>query len=306
MSATTVRAQLLAAFHRSIGIESANLELKWMREALDHPGTTASGVTLEDMLSRRVCGEPLQYVLGTQPFGPLTLLTRPPVLIPRPETEDWAIRLASLRAPTRRKPLSVLDLCTGSGCIPLLICHLWPPGSVHACGIDISEDAIKLARDNATQCDISVPEDGPVPPTDYRLWQRNTFTSLLDDIRDPAFVLSTRLHPPFDIITSNPPYISKKDYDALPSSVRDFEDSRALLGDPDVHSQEQRGLSFYHSIAGLLSDPRTLRTDGLVALEVGEGQAGEVARILEVKARMRSIDVWKDPWGKERVVVATR
>lgn len=243
--------------------------------------------------------------MGTQPFGPLTLLTRAPVLIPRPETEDWTIRLASLRQPTRQKPLSVLDLCTGSGCIPLLLCHLWPPGSTHACGIDISETAVQLARDNAAHCDVALPRDGPIHPAEYGQWNTNTFTPILADIRQKEFMSSAHLHPPFDVITSNPPYISRQEYDALPTSVRDFEDRRALLGDPDPQSSDQGGLSFYHSIADILDRPGVFSPGAIVALEVGEGQAGAVADILQSKARIQHLEIWKDPWDKERVVVGT-
>lgn len=243
---------------------------------------------------------------GTQPFGPLNLLTRAPVLIPRPETEHWTLRLSELLSPSRERPLSMLDLCTGSGCIPLLLCSLWPPGSVHAYGVDISEDAITLAKDNAALCDISVPEDSPVPPAEEKKWNRNTFTPLLANIRDPAFVISARLHPPFDVITSNPPYIPKREYDSLPASVKEYEDPRALLDDPESTPHDGRGLSFYWSIAELLgsANMKLLSDDGIVALEVGEGQASDVASIMEQKTGMRNIDIWKDPWDKERVVVA--
>ncbi|OSX66470.1 hypothetical protein POSPLADRAFT_1043898 [Postia placenta MAD-698-R-SB12] len=290
-------ASLVRTLQRVLGQDSAALELKWMKQALDAPAPAPT--TLEEMLARRVAGEPLQYILGTQPFGPLNLLVRPPVLIPRPETEDWALRLAERLAPSRDRPLTVLDLCTGSGCIPLLLCHLAPPGALCATGVDVSENAIQLASDNAALCRIAVSENGA--PTEPR---RNTFTPVLANIRDPAFAISSRLRPPYDVVTSNPPYISKRDYDQLPASVKDYEDPRALLGDLNGSTKGQ-GLDFYHTISDLLSKKSQplLKEDGLVALEVGETQAKDVAELLDQKAHIRNVEIWQDPWGKDRVVV---
>lgn len=247
------------------------------------------------------------------------LAVRPPVLIPRPETEDWALRIADIASETFRslapsRPLSILDLCTGTGCIPLLLCHNLPPGSAQATGIDISEDAIKLARENATLCGIAVPA-GDLPRFNSRSipLKENTFKPVLADLMHPDFVTRARLVPPYDIITSNPPYIPKVEYDRLPASVKDYEDIRALVGDPAgvalstlPEADRDKGLTFYHRIAELVRDHDLLAAGGTLALEVGDGQAQDVAAILERKIAMRRIDVWKDPWEKERVVVARR
>ena len=158
---------------------------------------------------------------------------RPPVLIPRPETEDWTIRLAELLSPppSSTRPLKVLDLCTGSGCIPLLLCHLWPPGTAHATGVDISPSAIQLASDNAALCNIPLRTDsGPNAQRPIEQKQ-NTFAPVLADLASPTFAQDARLEPPYDLITSNPPYIPRDEYERLPASVKDFEDERALLGE---------------------------------------------------------------------------
>ncbi|OBZ67186.1 hypothetical protein A0H81_12786 [Grifola frondosa] len=177
----------------------------------------------------------------------------PPVLIPRPETEDWAIRLSELITPSPEKPISLLDLCTGTGCIPLLLCHVWSPGSVRATGVDILPSALKLARDNAVLNGVAVSEVGPLSQA-FDSWKQNTFATYQADILSKDFARLSALEPPYDVITSNPPYIPRKDYDALDPSVKDWEDSRALLGDPDplapeAVSEGHRGLSFYHTIA---------------------------------------------------------
>ncbi|RDX40445.1 S-adenosyl-L-methionine-dependent methyltransferase [Lentinus brumalis] len=301
---------LLSQLSRAIGRQSALSELRWMQQALSNPppGISPACRSLDEMVARRVRGEPLQYILGSQPFGPLDLAVRPPVLIPRPETEDWTLRLADSLTPSPATPFRTLDLCTGTGCIPLLLCHLWPLGSTHATAIDISPDAIQLATENATRCGISTQAHAHASTH-----PENTFTPILADLMHPDFAQQARLEPPYDLITSNPPYIPQAEYDALPASVKDHEDIRALLGDTpsplanDVPAQDRaKGLTFYHRIAALVGEHGLLRAGGTLALEVGQGQAHEVAAIVQAKAGVDKIDVWKDPWGKERVVVARR
>ena len=202
------------------------------------------------------------------------------------------MKLSQSISPTSRAPLSVLDICTGSGCIPLVLCHIWPKGSVKAYGIDISPQAIQLANDNALLCGI------PVDPG--RAKEENVFLPSIADIRDPASIEA--LEPPFDIVTANPPYISRRDYERLPPCVRDHEDSRALLGD-DEDAQDQMGLSFYHIIARIVSHWGFLKPDALVLLEVGDGQACAVRQIMRRGGGFREVEIWKDAWGKARTVV---
>ena len=254
-------------------------------------------------------------------------MTRPPVLIPRPETEDWAIRLAAHLKPTVRAPIRVLDLCTGSGCIPVLLCKTWPSGTARALGIDISSQAIQLAEDNAKRCGIPASSDSSAshtPATTTGQGAHNTFNALQADMRDPNFVSTLKssvLQPPFDVITSNPPYIPKHEYEQLPASVKDYEDIRALLGDPDLlprHrteippskplSDSGRGLTFYHKIAELVANEHEglLAANGVLAVEVGHGQAHDVAAIMKEEGNLHNISIWKDPWDVDRVVVASR
>ncbi|KAF9231454.1 S-adenosyl-L-methionine-dependent methyltransferase [Melanogaster broomeanus] len=280
---------LLTKLAFTLDRDSARLELKWMKQALSPSDPPTA---LLAMLDRRLRGEPLQYILGTTPFGPLQLLTRPPTLIPRPETEDWTLRLANTVSPSSSRPISVLDLCTGSGCIPLLLCHLWPPGSTRAVGVDISPDAIQLATDNAARCKITAHVTSNL---------RNSFIPVLGNLHDPDLIRS--LEPPFDVVTSNPPYIPKREYDELPHSVKDYEDPRALLGDPPG-SSDQDGLSFYRAIASFIARKGVLRNGAIVALEVGHGQAEAVQDILHHVAHLGNTEIWRDPWEKKRVVFA--
>ncbi|KAJ6594092.1 S-adenosyl-L-methionine-dependent methyltransferase [Mycena capillaripes] len=269
----------LALLSSRLGKRQAALEYQWMKRAM-------SPVPLEDMIARRVAGEPLQYILAEQPFGPLTIKLRPPVLIPRPETEHWTIRLAELLRPTRA--LSVLDLGTGTGCIPLLLCELLRAGTVRAHGIDISSDAVKLAGENAALCGFSASLAGT---------SRNTLRTIQASFLDPLFPQKhLKVDPPFDVITSNPPYIPWSEYIRLPPSVTDYEDPKALFGGPD-------GLDFYHAIAAMVARKGFLNPGAVVAVEVGDGQAESVQQIFQSIANLKS-EIWLDPWGKKRTVVA--
>ncbi|KAI0305434.1 S-adenosyl-L-methionine-dependent methyltransferase [Multifurca ochricompacta] len=295
--------QLVTKLASQIGTVSARLELKWLMQAI-HFAENSRGCRIQSllatMLSRRVRGEPIQYILGTQPFGHLNILTRPPVLIPRPETEYWTLRLAdSIITPSPQKPAHVLDLCTGSGCIPLLLCSTWTPGSTLAVGVDISLEALKLAQDNTLAHASVVSLAFPHSQT-----PKNVFVPLHADVRDTSGLLNAlSLWRPFDVITANPPYIPRVQYAKLDRSVRDFEDPAALLGDPPG-APDRNGLTFYSDIARLVSQGHILAASGWLVLEVGDGQARAVENIIRSVARMNNIEIWADQWGKDRVVVA--
>ncbi|KAG6903106.1 hypothetical protein C0995_006293 [Termitomyces sp. Mi166 len=290
--------KLLSALTAALGPRQAANELRWFQQH------TTSTSDLAEMVQRRVAGEPLQYILGpstlflfilvlnsilgSQPFGPLNLLARPPVLIPRPETEHWVIKLAERIPASPESPKRLLDLGTGSGCIPLLLCHLLPQGSLRACGVDISERALRLATDNAELCST---------PTEARAGHKNTFMATNGNILSPSFSADAKINPPYDIVTSNPPYIPWDEYLHLPRSVSAYEDPKALFGGPDV-------LSFYHAIASLVRKNGFLRPGAIIALEVGHKQAQDVEQIMRIEAHMHDVEIWSDPWGKHRTVVA--
>ncbi|ESK96567.1 protein-(glutamine-n5) release factor-specific [Moniliophthora roreri MCA 2997] len=250
-------------------------ELKWLANAANSPAQ------LRSFLRRNLRGEPLAYIIGTQPFGDLNLNVRPPVLIPRPETEEWTIKLSQLVSPnSSSRQLSVLDLGTGTGCIPLLLCHVWPKGAVRARGIDISPVAVDLANENAARCGFS--------PDNFKAIQANFLS--------PNFPENVPgLSPPFDIVTSNPPYIPWDEYLQLPKSVSRYEDPKALFGGPS-------GLEFYRAIAQLISRDGFLSPGATVALEIGYNQAAAVRELLHASGF--NTEVWFDAWRKERTIIA--
>lgn len=184
--------------------------------------------------------------------------------------------------------MSILDICTGTGCIPLLLAKASSRDSkVTALGVDISPSAIDLARLNARNSDFS------------------GVSFVHGDLFSASFVDEVLKHNdgrPFDVVTCNPPYIPQPEYDLLAPSVKNFEDQGALLGgDAD-------GLSFYRRLSEvIIEDGRTLLArGGILAVEHGDGQCKGVSSIFEIGlgTRLKRLETWKDQWGKERTVVA--
>ncbi len=214
---------------------------------------------LQRMVSDRARGGvPIQYVLGEWPFADLTLTVRPPVLIPRPETEQWTrwiidrYRIAaesdSVATTTTRSnpkpkssqpppPLCVVDLCTGSGAIALALAHHIPNSIV--LGVDISSDAIALANHNKARVLQQ-------PIKNVHFAQCDLFDSTaLTALTRSTFNANAGPH----LIVSNPPYITRAAYRALPVAVRRFEDSRALIG-ADSTTAPLPGMKHYEAVIG--------------------------------------------------------
>lgn len=183
-----------------------------------HIVTHAQELTLEKMLKQRTEEKkPLQYILGSVPFCELNILVRPPILIPRPETEEWVSWLINLFDPVvKQEPLKILDLCTGTGCIAFALAHALPETSV--IGIDINPEAIDLANDNKAHNAIK------------------NVTFLCSDLYASLNALQ-----PFHLIVSNPPYITEKEYTSLEASVSSWEDPQALVA-------QHNGMAIYQRI----------------------------------------------------------
>lgn len=150
--------------------------------------------------------------------------------------------------------------------------------------------ALELARENARFCNVPKEAD-PLEP-------RNTLTLSRANMLSPTFLNDPHIDPPYNVITSNPPYISWSEFLDLPKSVVDFEDAKALFGGPF-------GLDFYYAIARIVATPGFVKPGGTVALEVGHAQAITVQQILHQTApSIKKSEIWQDPWGKQRTVIA--
>jgi len=219
---------------------------------------------LRSLVKRRVAGEPLQYVTGEAEFCGLKLAVDRRVLIPRPETELLVEVVAA------RKPATVVDVGTGSGCIALALAQRLPAAEVTA--VDVSPDALAVAKANADRCDFK------------------NFTRLLQSDLLSIFPDSFTV----DAIVSNPPYIASGELAQLPREVKDFEPAQALFAGVD-------GLEVIRRL--VLEAKRFLSPNGFVALEIGAGQCAVVTKLFE-SAGYQVAQVEKDLQGHERVIVA--
>lgn len=255
------------------GVENARREAEWLlceatgldRVGLylnfDKPMSDDELAAYRALVTRRGKREPLQHILGSQEFDGLSFLVTPAVLIPRHDTETL-LEQALQHAP---HPHSILDIGTGSGCIAIALARRLPETQVTA--VDLSVEALALAQRNAELHGAAV-----------EFLQGSFF--------EP--VAGRR----FDLIVSNPPYITSADLLALQPEVRDHEPILALDGGPD-------GLTAYRAIVSQAA--AHLEPNGWLLLEVGAGQAADVAALL-AQAGFGGIITATDPGGIERVV----
>lgn len=190
--------------------------------------------SLEELISRRLNGEPLQYIEGTAQFGPLELLVDSRVLVPRPETES----LFELASRMVRVPEIIVDLCTGSGALALALKRSFPGASVFA--TDLSPEAIEVATENMYRTGLQI-----------YLAEGDLFEPL------PASLLGE-----VDLIVANPPYVAESEYMSLPEDVR-REPKMALVAGSS-------GLEVIQNIGGSAS--QWLRPGGVIVCEIGEKQ----------------------------------
>ena len=224
---------------------------------------------LDTALAQRAEGRPLQYILGEWDFLSLTLKVGEGVLIPRPDTELLCeVAAEQLRGKSAPR---VLDLCAGSGCVGLGVASLHPDAVVTE--VELSDAALGYLKENVLRY------------PDYVITVRQA--DVLMDFN--AF------DGPYDAILSNPPYIPTADLPALQKEVQ-HEPQMALDGDAD-------GLKFYRTIAEHWCDK--LSPDGFVAVEVGIGQAEDVAALFAAQG-LENTGVYPDLAGIPRVVLARK
>ncbi|RCI00893.1 hypothetical protein CU097_015015 [Rhizopus azygosporus] len=255
----------------------ASRHLFWLKEKViedsrgkrmsvrSNPLTSREEKHLEDLIKQRVSDhKPLQYILGTQPFCELDIVTRPPVLIPRWETEEWTdktIRLLYPHLVKKGEKMRILDICTGTGCIALALSSRLPKDSVEIIGLDISEKAIELANHN-----LKV----------HQRKLKNPVRFQQGDVFD--YSPSDKVH----MIVSNPPYVTQDEYESLDPDVKNWEDMRALVADDQAFAADV---------------PKVLMEIG------GSHQVEPLTRTLK-NNQLTNIQVWKDLAGKDRVIAA--
>ena len=215
-------------------------------------------------LERRLKNEPLEKIFGFTEFYGLRFKVNKSVLTPRPETE---LLVENVLKALGEAPYKVLDLCTGSGAIAISIAK---NSTADVVGVDISEDALAVAKRNAEINDVAV-----------KFKQSDLFSNVK--------------YKKFDVIVSNPPYIKTDDIPLLAPEVKNFDPTIALDGGAD-------GLYFYRRIGE--EAPKFLRAGGKLFLEIGIRQGAKVKKILT--DNFEDIKILKDYNGIQRIVVATK
>lgn len=286
---------------REAGIgDRAPSEARWLVERVsgyegielvteeDEPAPSLAAAHLDELVARRVAGEPLQYVLGRWSFLELDLLVDRRVLVPRPETEivaqvavEEALRLGARRGRTRawagaEAEFPVADLGTGSGALALWLATELADAEVWA--TDTSEDALAVARANLAGAGVVAPR--------VRLAEGSWFGAL------PAHLQGV-----LRVIVSNPPYVAEHEIEALPREVADWEPRNALVSGPS-------GLEAIEAIVtgafGWLS-----ARGGALVVELAPHQVGAAVALVET-AGFHEVVVQQDLAGRDRVLVARR
>ncbi|KAI9669839.1 MAG: hypothetical protein M1817_004580 [Caeruleum heppii] len=298
-------------------LSSALLELRWLREHAislsQNPvhrrrhGRQGWRTLLWRYCEERKRGRPLQYILGTQPFGQVEVKCRRGVLIPRAETEAYVTHLGALllsagRISNSAPPLRILDLCTGTGCIPLLL-HVQLSSSVmfqdrniSLMGIDLSQKAVTLARQNL-RWNVQQGNLNPAALEDICFLKEDV---LSPDSKDLIAALDS---PKWDILISNPPYISPHAFNHSTSrSVRKWEPKTALVPPTSPSHNPSRPLLadggdfFYPALLSLASRVKAK----VLLLEVADlAQAKRVAALAQERRYWVGMEIWRD-WPSER------
>ncbi|KAI0169613.1 S-adenosyl-L-methionine-dependent methyltransferase [Hypoxylon sp. FL1284] len=289
-------------------LASARNELRWIREHVvdllaskyrggpraQKPPSGYDHRLLACLCRRRGQGHPLQYVLGSQPFGDLDIECRPGVLIPRPETEAWAAHLAAVvrrnvEADVAGEQLRVLDLCTGTGCVALLLYRLlqWHGGPrLLVRGVDVEPRAVALGRRNVARNERLLMLS---PPSSLEFLGADIFASeWLEQL------------PAVDVLVSNPPYVSARGFArATARSVRNHEPKRALVPPPTSPTAEgTRPEDVFY--VRLLKVAETLRPRFAV-FEVGDLEQGRRVAQMAIERFERDendgavkVEIWRD------------
>ena len=217
------------------------------------------------IIKRLLTNEPIQHIIGETEFYGLPFLVNSNVLIPRPETEELVDLILTQ---TKNNPLHILDIGTGTGCIPITLKSNLP--LAHISAIDVSEKALETAIKNAV-----------LNKVDVNFYQKDILTNSLTDL------------PQFDIMISNPPYVLESDKLKMSKNVLDFDPELALF------VEDTNPLLFYKRITTLAVEK--LNQNGHLFFEIHENFGKETKQLL-IDAGFTSITIVKDMQGKDRIV----
>lgn len=238
----------------------------------DRDLTVAQSQKLTDILNELKTGKPIQYILGKTEFFGLPFLVNPLVLIPRPETEELVEWILATIKGNHLQSGKILDIGTGSGCIPIALKKNAPDFDLSA--VDISSSALATAQSNASlnQVDIEFIKDDILNPT-----------SQISDLKSQI-----------SIIVSNPPYVTLTDKKQMHINVVDFEPHNALF------VPEDDPLIFYRAIADFALSA-LIKPNGFLFFEINESLGKETVQLLGLKG-FKNIELKKDMSGRDRMI----
>ena len=268
---------------KQAGVEDAALDARILLEFVcgtnrndllahgEEPVSHEKNETYVNCIARRAEHIPLQHITGSQEFMGLSFQVNDKVLIPRQDTE-LLVEEVMLHL---HDGMSILDICTGSGCILLSLLHY--SNDCRGIGMDISKEALLVAQQNCRNLELEA-----------EFLESDLFSAFEPDKADGK-------QEKFDIIVSNPPYIETEIVETLAAEVKDHEPGIALDGGKD-------GLDFYRKIAKEAGN--YLNRGGMLFLEIGYNQGEAVTKLLE-KSGFRDVQLKKDYAGLDRVVFGT-
>ena len=224
-----------------------------------------------ELIKDRLNGRPIAYIVGNREFMGLDFFVKEGVLIPRPDTEPLVEELIEICK--MKNEVDILDIGTGSGAITISLAKYIEKSKLTS--FDISDIPLEVGKKNAIS---------------------NGVDHKIEFIKSDLFSAIKNKDIKFDIIVSNPPYIPKRDMDTLHIQVKDYEPYNALEGGED-------GLDFYRDITEQSKD--YLRSNGILAYEVGHDQAKEVSEIMRNNGYTK-IYTKKDIQGIDRVVIGLK
>jgi release factor glutamine methyltransferase len=240
----------------------------------DTPLEPDERAAMRELVKRRAMLEPVAYLVGFREFFGLEFEVGAGVFIPRPDTETLVVTLLeAAKEMESPQTLRVLDVCTGSGCIPVSIAANCPRANVTA--IELDENVAEVARNNAEKNDVA---------DRVEILQGDLFTPLSADAQ-------------FEFIASNPPYVTDEEMDELQPDVRFHEPHLALRGGKD-------GLDIVRRL--LVEAPSRLASGGAMLMEIAGEQAETVRQLYAETGEFEPAEIAKDLGGRSRVVWAKK
>ncbi len=229
----------------------------------------------QNLLQRRGRREPISYITGRKEFWSMDFFVSPNVLVPRPETELLIdVSLKVLGELSKKGPVNILELGTGSGVIAVSLSKEWSQAEIWA--TDISPGALKVSATNATRYET-----------------RDKIRFLQGDLFEPVKERAGS----FQLIVSNPPYVRRGEFENLSPEVREWEPRLALDGGED-------GLDFYRRI--IRGAPVYLADGSFLALEMGADMGRDLLRLIEMVGLYSETSIYQDYAGQDRVMVARK